>query len=129
MPNWNLINQSRLRKGPFGTGNEDGFNGAFMFKWVGEPKEIFCIASDGMGWKHVSVSFWETNTSTPSWEVMCFIKDIFWDEHDAVIQIHPSKSDYINIHGGCLHLFQCIDGREQPLPPSIMVGPKGLSNK
>lgn len=129
MPNWELINKSRLRTGQFGTTDSDGFNGAFMFKMDGEAKEIFCIASDGYGWEHVSVSFGRHNRDTPSWEVMCFVKDIFWGDDDVVVQFHPRKEDYINIHGGCLHLWRCIDGREQPTPPSIMVGPKSLNQK
>lgn len=52
------------------------------------------------------------------------VKELFWDDEDVVIQFHPKKSEYVNNHAGCLHLWQCIDGRDQPTPPSILVGIK-----
>ncbi len=56
---------------------------------------------------------------------MCFIKDLFWDEDDVVVQYHPAKSDYVNNHQYTLHLWRPTEG-EMPTPPSIMVGIKGL---
>lgn len=83
-------------------------------------KVILVIASDGMGWEHVSVSL---PSRCPTWEEMCYIKNLFWDETDTVIQYHPPKSEYVNAHPYCLHLWRKI-GYEFPLPESIMVGPK-----
>lgn len=124
MPNWDIINNARLRTGMFGSTDDYGFTGAFMFSVPNEPKPVFCIASDQEGWQHVSVSFGKDDHKTPKWEVMCYIKDLFWEPEDCVVQFHPPHSEYVNVHGGCLHLWRCIDGREQPMPPSIMVGPK-----
>lgn len=102
----------------------DGFNGAFQFSIPGEARKICIIASDGFGWRHVSVSFGHASSKTPSWEVMCYVKDLFWDEEDVVVQFHPKKSEYVNFSQGCLHLWQCTNGSVQPTPPSWMVGPK-----
>jgi len=125
MSNWAFLNKHRcIIPGYPTTDGSWGFCGAFRFPIAGEAREICCIASDGGGWQHVSVSFGQRSTRCPSWEVMCAIKDLFWEPEDAVIQIHPPKSDYVNYHPGCLHLWRCTDGREQPLPPSILVGPK-----
>lgn len=44
--------------------------------------------------------------NTPNWDDMCIIKDIFWDEEDEVLQIHPAKSEYVNIKSNCLHLWK-----------------------
>jgi hypothetical protein len=44
------------------------------------------IASDGKGWEHISVSL---PNRCPNWREMCFIKSLFWDEEDVVIQYHP----------------------------------------
>jgi hypothetical protein len=55
------------------------------------------------GWEHVSIS---TPARTPSWVEMCFVKDLFWDEEDAVMQLHPPKSRYVNHHSFCLHLWR-----------------------
>lgn len=103
-----------------GSTDEIGNNGMFVF---GAQSYIMkCVASDGMGWEHVSVSF-EGSKTTPNWALMCRVKDLFWDEEDVVIQFHPKKSDYVNYHPGCLHLWRKI-GFDQPTPDPIMVGPK-----
>lgn len=82
------------------------------------------IVSDGLGWEHVSVHITEKNKNrTPTWDEMCKIKNLFWDETDCVIQYHPPKSEYVNNHPHCLHLWKPI-GVEIPLPPSILVGVK-----
>ena len=57
------------------------------------------IASDGMSWEHVSVSF---PNRCPNWREMCFIKSLFWDDEDVVVQYHPAKSAYVNVHDHCL---------------------------
>ena len=76
------------------------------------------IAYDGQGWEHVSVSL---SHRTPNWREMCFIKDLFWDEEDVVIQYHPKKSEYVNLHNNYLHLWRPI-GVELPTPPKELVG-------
>jgi len=62
----------------------------------------------------------------PTWEEMCLVKDLFWDDTDCVIQYHPSRSDYVNNHPYCLHLWRPI-GIELPRPDSIFVGYAGMS--
>ena len=52
---------------------------------------------------------------------MSAAKDIFWNENEAVIQIHPPKSQYVNNVGNCLHLWRCYY-RDMVLPPSCFVG-------
>jgi hypothetical protein len=48
------------------------------------------------------------------------IKDIFWGEEEAVMQIHPPASEYVNIHPYCLHLWKPI-GIEFPRPDKMLV--------
>lgn len=122
MANWEFLNKHRIVQWLYST-PEDGFNGAFGFNLPGEARKIFCLASDGLGWQHVSVSFGEANLKTPSWEVMSKVKDLFWEPTDWVVQFHPPVSEYVNFHPGCLHLWRCTDGRQQPTPLAIMVGP------
>ena len=76
------------------------------------------IASSEGEWEHVSVS---RKDRCPTWDEMCKIKALFWDEEDCVVQYHPPKSDYVNNHPFCLHLFRPTTV-EMPRPPSIMVG-------
>lgn len=78
---------------------------------------------NGDGWDHVSISL---ATRCPTWEEMCKIKDLFWEEDDCVVQFHPPKSDYVNNAKFCLHLWRWTGG-EFPRPPSIAVGLKGLN--
>ena len=108
----------RITSGPMRSSSHDGNNGAFMLG-VGNRK-VSVIASDGMGWEHVSVSLPDR---APTWGEMCAIKAMFWDAEDVVMQLHPSESEYVNIHTHCLHLWRPI-GQEIPTPPLFMVGPK-----
>jgi len=100
----------------------DGFNGAFHFRING--LDIRCIASDGMGWQHVSVSILGSR-NTPSWSIMCQIKDLFWGDDEWVIEFHPPASEYVNMHPGCLHMWRPTSAT-LPTPDSLMVGYKGV---
>lgn len=73
-------------------------------------------------WDHVSVAPMKSRL-TPSWDDMCLIKDIFFKEDEAVIQIHPPKNEYVNNKPNCLHLWRWNEG-EMILPPAWMVGLK-----
>lgn len=123
MSDWKLLNSRRIRSGDYKSDETFGFNGAFWLDLPCEPKRVLCVASDGMGWQHVSVSFGADQVKTPKWDVMCAVKDLFWEPEDVVVQFHPAKSKNVSYHPGCLHLWRCIDGRQQPLPLPIMVGP------
>jgi hypothetical protein len=118
--------QYRIKDGPFATDTYDGNNGLFLIPYSSGSWFFQCIVSDGMGWEHVSVTLRYKNShkyEMPDWNQMCYIKDIFWDETDTVIQYHPAKSEYINNHPYVLHLWRPTD-KELPIPDSIMVGIK-----
>ena len=125
MSNWTEINKHRERNGRFGTDDSDGFNGLFWM-WIGNER-LRIIASDGLGWKHVSVTR-RDSARVPTWEMMCAVKDLFWEETDWVVQFHPPKSEYVNNHPGCLHLWQPTE-QKLPVPDSILVGIKGATRK
>jgi hypothetical protein len=93
-----------------------GESGFFLFRHMGRVLRI--VASHEEGWEHVSISL---HSRCPTWEEMCAVKDLFWDEDDCVIQYHPPKSDYVNCHPHCLHLWRPV-GVDIPRPPKIMVG-------
>lgn len=112
--------QYRIKKGPLKSDISMGNNGAFEIPLSLRTK-AFVIASDGGGWEHVSVHVVsEGKERTPSWAEMCKIKDMFWDEMETVVQYHPKRSDYVNQHKHCLHLWKKI-GEEIELPPVYMV--------
>lgn len=85
---------------------------------------FFCIASKGGGWDHVSVSIKSDVRKVdrcPTWEEMCFLKDLFFDKDKVVMQLHPAENDYVNNHPHCLHLWR-PQNAVIPTPDPIMVG-------
>lgn len=105
--------------------NEFGNNGLFIIPHYRINNYQFRIqASDGCGWEHVSVSVGELKKvqhRCPTWEEMCWIKNQFWSEDDCVIQYHPAKSEYVNMHPFVLHLWRPTD-QNLPIPIKEMVG-------
>jgi len=115
----------RVTKGIMGSDSSYGNNGVFVIPhYKVDNYEINCIVSDGMGWQHVSVTISSTKRKVercPTWEEMCFVKELFWDDTETALQYHPPKSEYVNNHLYCLHLWK-PDNIEIPLPNSLMVG-------
>lgn len=119
--------KNREKNGLLGSDETYGNNGLF---WISTKKPragltaspLKVIASDGAGWEHVSVSL---PNRCPEWGEMCRIKRIFWDEEDAVIQIHPPKSEYVDNHPYCLHLWRKAgDNSFFERPHWLLVGPR-----
>jgi len=110
----------RITNGPMRSDESFGNNGAFKIP-LSNRTIALVIASEGKGWEHVSVHMVsEGKERTPTWSEMCKIKDMFWDEDETVIQFHPKKSEYVNVHVNCLHLWKPI-GIEIPLPNTNLV--------
>lgn len=127
---------ARIRTHPIlGSDERAGNNGAFQIASPVDPNiQIFCIASEGLEnddgsllpeehrWEHVSVSIRERGiVRTPLWGEMEFVKNQFWDREDCVLQFHPPRSEYVNVHPHVLHLWR-KRGFAQPRPPKWMVG-------
>jgi hypothetical protein len=129
MSDWNFLNKHRVKLASrtvpecYISEDEDGFNG--MFRFVADYKFVRCLASDGGGWQHVSVSV-EEDRKPPSWGIMCRVKDLFWEDDETVVQYHPPKSVYVNFHPHCLHMWRYTGGGpfEIPVPHWFLVGPK-----
>ena len=112
--------EKRVIHGQMGSTPRDGNNGLFTVKSLRPRQNLRIIASDGEGWEHVSVSLPDR---IPTWLEMCTVKDTFWDGEDVVVQFHPRRSEYVDCHPFCLHLWR-PRGRQFPTPPSILVGPR-----
>ncbi len=93
---------------------EDGF--AALLITGGLEYEI--VFSYGGGWEHASivVNMYNGKQRIPDWDEMCMIKDVFWWDEETVVQYHPAKSKYVDIHGKCLHLWRPTEER-LPEPP------------
>ena len=118
---FHVPNKYRVTKGDLASNASHGNNGAFIIRRLDKNTVFKVIASDGLFWEHVSVS--KPDGLLPTWSDMCFIKDLFWDGEDCVVQYHPPKSEYVNNVHNCLHLWRPIN-QEIPRPPAIMVGIK-----
>lgn len=122
------IEQFRVISGPLASKASDGANGAFQISHSPHGATLNVIASDGCdwnsddlpgpAWEHVSVSL---QARCPTWSEMDFVKRIFWRDDETVIQFHVPKSDHVNYHEYCLHLWKPI-GIDLIRPPAICVG-------
>lgn len=103
----------------------DPFGAFFIPGPRGRHLKVIASSGDkaaGIEWEHVSVS---VEGRCPNWPEMCFIKGLFWDDEETVMQLHPPKSQWINNHQYCLHLWRPTN-QEIPVPPALTVGSKEL---
>lgn len=125
---FHVPNKYRVRKGMLGTDDSAGQKGLFFIPLQrGVPLRV--IAHDGVedvasgdeagGWEHVSVSL---PNRCPTWIEMDHVKRLFWEDEDAVMQLHPPRSQWVNLHPFCLHLWRPVSD-PIPLPPAQLVGP------
>lgn len=89
----------------------DGFAGRYFDK--DSNKMLQYVFSWGGGWEHLSVSL---PRKCPTWEQMCKMKEIFYDDEEVCVEYHPRRSDYVNMHQYCLHIWRPID-ESIPTPP------------
>ena len=80
----------------------------FHSAWVklpecGKCSVIWSDCEDGM--EHVSVSP-KKQFRMPSWDDMCVLKEIFFEDEEEAYQIHPKNSQYVNYVENCLHLWK-----------------------
>lgn len=97
---------------------DDDFLGAYILPLNGSNLDFGVLVSVHDGeWEHVSVS---TEYRCPRWDEMNQIKDLFFEPHEAVMQLHPPKADYVNNHPYCLHLWRPVKV-PIPMPDKDMV--------
>lgn len=84
---------------------------AHIIPFRGRKLEVISSVDEdnGVMWEHVSVVVRGVN-KCPDWATMCFVRQLFWDDEDEVIQIHPKRSRYVNAHNTCLHLWRLVGG-------------------
>jgi hypothetical protein len=95
------------------------WSGAFQFKLDPAGQGFIVTASNGEGWDHVAVS---CKDRTPTWEEMDRIARIFFKEGEVAMQLHLPRSDHINCHPYCLHMWRPHGTKRAiPLPPHEFV--------
>jgi len=109
------LEEGRWREGRMASDASFGMAGMFSIRGPsGWPLKIVSSGPDQeSGWEHVSVSL---ANRCPTWEEMCFVKDLFWHDDEVVLQFHPAKRNYVNHHPFVLHLWRPVDG-VVPMPP------------
>lgn len=113
-------------------GSDEGYGRNGMFLVPFRTVILRCMISDGAigveqgmdaaltDWEHVSVSL---PNRCPTWEEMCFAKDLFFTKDEVCVQFHPREEDYVNNHPFCLHIWRHKTAIF-PAPPDILVGDK-----
>jgi hypothetical protein len=124
------MEQGRVQRGPYKSPPLATF-GAFEVTCPATGSVLFVIFSSGVDWpecgfsgepwEHASVSVLGQKRC-PTWWEMQWVKEQFWADEEAVVQIHPPKSTYRNFHEFTLHLFRPTS-TPLPLPPPDTVGP------
>ena len=123
------INEYRNRDHPtYKSEDSLGMTGFYVIP-ISERDVAIIISSTGddeaMPWEHVSVRIGEKHNRklkerTPTWDEMCLIKEIFWENDECVMQLHPPMADWVNIHPHVLHLWRPTK-LEIPRPPKVAV--------
>lgn len=99
---------------------EDEFNRAWRMK-QGAGKGLLVLASVATyglhAWYHVSFS---RRDKVPSYDEILWVREHFFSPDMKAIQVFPKKSNHVNFHPNCLHLWAnlCVD----PLPNFDVLG-------
>ena len=109
------IERYRVTTGINASDKSYGNNGAFEIPT--KKGTLHVIISDQLFWDHASVSL---NNRIPTWKETCFIKDLFWELEETVVQYHPAESVYICQHPFVLHLWR-PQKVHVPMPPTNFV--------
>lgn len=80
---------------------DDG--GAWVMSSADDQRPLRIIASDGLGWDHVSVS---RSDRCPTWSEMEQVKRAFFRDNETALQFHVPPSDHRSYHPFCLHLWR-----------------------
>lgn len=122
--NWSHLESARNTTGLMASREGDDFGAFYVSRGKTQLIIIASCGSEEIPWEHVSLRARDyKGERCPTWDEMCFAKDLFWDAEECVIQFHPPKSEYVNNHPFVLHLWKptAFDLR---MPPSIAVGIK-----
>jgi hypothetical protein len=68
------------------------------------------VQADGL-WRHGSVS---CHHRYPTWNEILDVRYTFFGPQDDVFQVLPPKSEYVNLHKNCFHLWSPIGRRVVP---------------
>ena len=99
------IEKHRLKGNPdYPAGDKGTMQGSFYF----EEEHLLVVVKSINKWESCEVAVCgfiaggiEYATRCPTWNEMCFVKDMFWSEDEVCIQYHPDKKNYMGNVPGC----------------------------
>lgn len=79
----------------------------------------------GSGWDHVSAHCRSVRKKTPvmhtpTWEDMEYLRSLFFEDDETVMQLSVPRTEHINIHNHVLHLWRPLECAI-PMPPAVLV--------
>lgn len=85
--------------------------GQFLIHSSAGNKMYLVVATDELGWEHVSVSLRtrinpEFIERCPLYEEMEEVKRLFFNDDEVMMQIYPKDKDYVNMYPYVLHLWR-----------------------
>ncbi|MBY0458285.1 MAG: hypothetical protein K2V38_13170 [Gemmataceae bacterium] len=118
-----LLEKGRVESGRFASSRGDRHGLFFVKGPAGGNLQIIASSAeswraDGMpdpAWDHASVKVVGSDR-TPTWGEMCFVKGLFWEKDEWVVQYMPPPSENINICEYVLHMWR-PEGIAVPTPP------------
>ena len=69
------------------------------------------VELDGKQWLHFSVA---RADRIPTWDELVKAKEQFLGPESRALQVIAPRSEWVNIHPFCLHLFVCLEGDVTP---------------
>lgn len=122
-----IAEKARVTSGDFASNRGDTFGHFRLMAPSGAF--LFVIAADGLETRfdHVSVSVQREKDGSPrqdrcpTWEEMCWVKGLFWEPEECVIQYHPPASKYVNRHPFVLHMWKPLVWAVET-PPTWTIG-------
>lgn len=108
--------RSDLEEALYGARGDAG-NGVFHLPHPATGVTLRCIASNGGGWDHVSVSLLNR---CPNWPEMAHIARMFFCDDEYSMQLHVPPTQHINRHPYTLHIWR-PQLQNIPTPPQVFV--------
>ena len=80
----------------------------YLFPYDGKLAEFHLFTEKN--WEHISIVVHDNPVlpanRLPTYEEMVTFKNVIWDNYEVCIQVHPKKSQYVNINPFCLHIWK-----------------------
>ena len=64
-------------------------------------------------WLHASIAY---PNRLPNYDDLCMLKVSVFGQEGIAYQVFEARSNHVNIHPNCLHLFGPLDPNDWPLP-------------